>query len=309
MARKLQEEYNQENTIVAHHTTLAHQFITDDDDESPYYKKVRPDVPYNDIHTPVITPPTNVQLEENERRPDDPLSSDDEDILTRQLQQEERHGTRGLPTMLLFEREMEKSHEDEERQQQIEQDKDLARKLQEEEGNSRFLSDRELPPTPPPYPHLRIPNEPIVPELSGEELLTQQLELEEYHGSRGLPTMVLYNKEMTKAQEEEEKRQRLESDLELAKQLQEKEDRETRRKFNAIYSPPHEAPPPSPTPSPTHSPPPYRHVGTHHELREEPEDETPSINNLHEENNYIPCELCGERILFEMFSIHLVSID
>ena len=97
----------------------------------------------------------------------------------------------------------------------------------------------------------------------------------------------------------------MERDLELAKQLQEEEDCETRRQLNAIFSPPQEANvsctlPPSPTPSPTHSPPPYRHVGTHQELREEPKDE---------EDNYIPCELCGERILFEMFSFHLVSID
>ena len=100
----------------------------------------------------------------------------------------------------------------------------------------------------------------------------------------------------------------MERDLELSKQLQE-EDQETRRQLNAIFSPPQEAnvshtPPPSPTPSPTHSPPPYGHVETHQELKEEPKDET-----LHEEDNYIPCELCGERILFEMFSFHLVSID
>ena len=89
---------------------------------------------------------------------------------------------------------------------------------------NRFWQPRIISKTSPLFPHLRMPNEPAVcrPIYSAER------EREDCHGNLGLPTMVLYNKEMTKAQEEMItvwKRFRI---------SKEEEDHETRRQLNVF---------------------------------------------------------------------------
>ena len=63
------------------------------------------------------------------------------------------------------------------------------------------------------------PSEPVYDDT----ILAQQLQDEEKYESKGLPTMVIYNRAMIKNQEEEEKRRQLEEDEDMARRLHDEE--------------------------------------------------------------------------------------
>ena len=175
--------------------------------------------------------------------------------------------------------------------------------------NSHLIQDTRYSPTT--SPHDRVVHD------TGEDLLSGQLQFEMRTGTRGQPTMVLYNYaigeeerkkrngdspgspivlneeeeegEREREEEEERRREQLRRDEEMARQLQEEEEVENQimlARFGQVVT--HRNSP---------SPPPLLNTGREDGERRE---------NEEEEGVLIPCEICQERVLFEDYQKHTV---
>ena len=117
MARKLQHQYLQHESSINDMSHVQHLPQSSNDDYEPpdtlndsrYARQLYEQL--NDIHDP----------------------SEPDTILAQQLQDEEKYESKGLPTMVIYDRAMLKNQEEEEKRRQLEEDEDMARRLHDEE--------------------------------------------------------------------------------------------------------------------------------------------------------------------------------
>lgn len=116
MARKLQQQLQHESSINDMSYVQQLQQSSNDDYDPPdtlndsrYARQLYEQL--NDIHDP----------------------SEPDTILAQQLQDEEKYESKGLPTMVIYDRAMIKNQEEEEKRRQLEEDEDMARRLHDEE--------------------------------------------------------------------------------------------------------------------------------------------------------------------------------